>query len=219
MREDEIKPFWRLVLDRWIWVVTSSTIAVILTVLGLFGVPIPTGFGWLILVIGIIWAIWLAGQFTHKERKRLSDQLKPKLEINPVPVTQVGICPYRITVRNLSSAAIRFGATLDAIEPPINHAVPVRLQLANTTNPRLEADIPGNGTHEVDVFIDIKPGNNLGLFLATHDCVGNNRPLWIPRTQYKIRICAFALFQAGAAFHSFYIIPQADGGIIFSDAG
>jgi hypothetical protein len=73
----------------------------------------------------------------------------------------------------------------------------------------------------VDVFVDMPGEKDIGLLLATQDCVANNRPFWISRARYQIRVSVFPVppFSGVATSHSFYIIPQADGSTILSDAG
>jgi hypothetical protein len=168
-----------------------------------------------------LYAFFSAWNERDEEASRLKEELAPKLEIASVPTGRTSAEHRRIVVHNLSNTVIRFGARLEAIEPPIDHAVPVRLQLTNTPLPHLEADIPSYGQHSVDVFVEVPGGHrNLGLLLATDYCVTTNIPFYIPRQRYMIRISAFSIGTSGAAAHrSFHIIPQLDDSIIFSDAG
>ncbi len=231
MAQDDTESFVGSVIRNWQAFMTSSKFMAVLTVAGILaflGWQLQTSAPlWLALLLAvggpIVVAIFLAGKDQHRERMKLVDAMKPKLEISRLPVRNAANEHRRIAVRNLSKTVIRFGARLEWINPPVKHEVPVRLQLTNTPIPHEEADILPDSEHLVDVFVDDPAGGRIGLLLATRDCVTNNRPFYIDRVRHEIRISAFTVtgsqVQGAVVSHPFSIIPHADGSMIFSDAG
>ena len=183
MSKDE--SFEKVIYRHLGWAMTGSTLAVISTVLSIFGVQIPAWAAWVFLISGIIMAIYFAGRDTHGERRKLAEKLKPKLRI-------AGIGPpshdhRRIIVHNLAGKTIRFKVRLLEIKPKIDYALPVGLQ---PTHSQLldEAEIEAGGKQPVDVFVDSDVGNEIGLKL-----MGNPPCLFkIARDQrHELLICVY----------------------------
>jgi hypothetical protein len=212
MNGDE--PFWRVVYGYIGWVITSSLLAVVLAILSLFGVQIPLWAAGVVLVIGIILAIYLAGNYTHGERMRLARQLRPVLTIRGIGPTSNG--HYRIQVHNESQVQIRFRTKLIEIRPDIGYPLPVLMQPTHG-QPHDEAEVPGGGNQPVDVFVDHGPPNPLGLKL-----MGNppcEHPIRRDR-RYEIRICVSPIAEhAVPTYRWFYIVPQPDGSVVFTPNG
>jgi hypothetical protein len=109
------KPFWKLVVNRWVWVLTSSIFAAGWTAISPFSIQVSWVAGLVIFLADLIAAVWLAGRHSHDERRKLAQQLAPSLKV-------IGIGPktfghYRIKIRNLSPKVARFRIRLVAIKP------------------------------------------------------------------------------------------------------
>jgi hypothetical protein len=148
------KPFWRLVIDQWIYIVTSSGGAALLGVFSLFGVPIPSWVALALAWFGISLAIWIAGQLAHGERKKLAKQLEPKLEmLDESETDQLRRC--RVRIKSLTDTHLHFGVTLLAMEPQPkapHFQLPIKLQIAGEEIGTPTADLPGRQTRMAEVF-------------------------------------------------------------------
>lgn len=164
---DENRPFWRLVIDEWVWLVTSSFSAAVVSVFGLFGVPMAGWVALLLFFFGIVVAVWAAGKHAYEnyrtlvrkltsERDSALDRLKPKLEI-----TEDGDGgSSRIRVRSLFDSSCRFGAEITAITPAIEELVaklPFALRLVSEPGERMEL-LPARGIRTVEVIEYDRPG-------------------------------------------------------------
>jgi Skp family chaperone for outer membrane proteins len=73
------KSYWRLVLDGWIFVVTSSLLAAALWPASLFGIQIPNWASYAVFVLGICLSLYLAGQqayslYRAEKKKRIDEK-------------------------------------------------------------------------------------------------------------------------------------------------
>jgi hypothetical protein len=221
---DEQGPFWKLVWAHGVWALTGSVLAVILAVLSIFGITLPVWVAWLLLVAGVVTSVYLAGLDTHNKRLALADKLNPKLEILGITQRNEANNHWRIKIHNPCAVSMRFSVQLESISPPPrgqgDHlAIPAFLQLTYTIPPHKESEIPAGGHHLVDVFVDTPHGaaDKIGMLTVGHI---DGHPPPMPRVRYEIVVCAFPLsaFGGAATRRSFFIIPQQDGGMVFSDA-
>jgi len=232
---NEIEPFWRAIISSLLWVFLGSVLAVGITVLGLFGVQIPYWVALAVFVGGIVLALLKAAKGEYDKRVELARRLRPKLSISSG--TKKEEDRWRIRVCNLTGATVRFGASLEGINPPIDYRVPARLQITGSPPPYRESDIPAEGEASVDVVqIQQQPlllSEHLSkgpaqasqppsalriVMLSAEDPAG---PVKIETKRYEITICVFPVqpSEGNAERRAFYIIPQPDGTVLLSDAG
>jgi hypothetical protein len=228
-RLDEIEPFWKMVLHQWVYLVTSSIVAALITASVLLGAPVPLWGGLVLTVFFVGCAIWSAGESTHKKRLELAKKVLLVLRIGGVTrrIKESESERHCIEVYNESLGTVRFGARLEAIEPPLDgFPSSPRLRLTNTPYPHLEADVPALPSPAlVDVFDDWLHGRtNIRLLVVAERPelafpVAPD-PLAISRQRYKITISVFPVHPStgGPTTRDFYIIPQPHGGMIFSSA-
>jgi len=73
---EEIKPFWREIVDHLLWVLVGSVLAGALALAGLFGIPIPKWIAWLSLAGGAIMALLRAAKSQYDQRVLLMQKLE-----------------------------------------------------------------------------------------------------------------------------------------------
>jgi hypothetical protein len=174
----------------------------------------------LILVGTLVWYAYALYREEYDARVRAEERLVPILEIRSVEPVRVGDDHRRVIVHNLSAGRVRFRARLVEIRssPPVAYPLPVPLPPTHGQNPYAEAEVEGGGDHLIDVFVDQEgPPHPLGLLVVGNPVIA----LPIPRdNRYELRICVYpAADGAVSACRWFYIVPQPDGGVIFTPAG
>ena len=170
-----------------------------------------------------LWAwVWYAYSRYREEydrRVHAERRLVPVLEIRGVEPVRVGDDHRRIIVHNLSDGRVRFRARLVEIRssPTVGYPLPVPLAPTHAQSPYAEAEVEGGGDQPIDVFVDLGPPQQLGLLLVGNPPVACQ----VPRNnRYELRICVYPTADgAVSACRWFYIVPQPDGGVIFTPAG
>jgi hypothetical protein len=164
---------------------------------------------------GIIVAVYLAGNYTHNERMKLADRLKPKPRI-------LGIGPTthnwrRIKVHNLTGRTIRFKAKLHTTKPPLDYPLPVHLQPTHCQLTDNVGEVAPNGEESVDIFIDEGPPHDIRIKLM------GNPPCEFPISRAKrteLQVLVYPVSEAGeGVYRWFYIVPQPDRSVIFTPDG
>jgi hypothetical protein len=217
MAQEEDKPFWNLVLDKWVWLVTSSILASAWWAWSLFSSdPLPFWGGCVLIGAGFLMAVYLAGRHTHAERKKLAERLEPKLEIR-----RVGPHSHdhrRITVHNKTSKTIRFRARLYESKPGLkDYTLPVDLQPTHCKDSDTLGEIGPNDDQPVDVLVDYGHPNILAIKLM-------GSPPWnldIPRDERReLLIGVYPIDDDGEGERRwFYIVPERDGSVVFTADG
>jgi hypothetical protein len=174
----------------------------------------------LVLLGTLAWYAHALYRDEHTARVRAEERLRPVLEIRGVEPVRVGDDHRRVMVHNLSAGRVRFRARLVEIRssPPVGYALPVPLRPTHgEAHGETEGEVPGGEDQPVDVFADPGPPHALRLLVMGQPPV----PLDVPRNRrYELRICVYpAADGAVSACRWFYIVPQPDGGVIFTPAG
>jgi hypothetical protein len=169
-----------------------------------------------VFLASLVWYAYRLYRAEYDRRVAAEERMMPLLEIPGIGTVSDG--HYRIRVRNLSRARIRFRTRLVEIRPDVGYPLPVPLRPTHgQSHGEVEAEIPGDATQDVDIFFDPGPPNPLGLLLMGNPPFQHN----IPRgRRYELRICVYpAVDGAVSACRWFYIVPQADGRVIFTADG
>jgi hypothetical protein len=166
--------------------------------------------GWF--VVAYISLIAAAIIYSYRLRmmvQNLEERLKPKLEIAGVGTTSKGW--YRINVRNLTNGSLSFEAQIDRIAPQrFQHPFPSPLHATHHSGEG-QPMIIGNGCRDVDIFTD--EGLNLMLLTSTEPRLAKDE-------RYEIIVCVSPSVVGGIACRRrFYIIPQSDGSVKWTDGG
>ena len=179
----------------------------------------PLAAALLILLGSLVWYAYALYREEYDSRVRAERRLVPVLEVRGVEPVRVGDDHRRVIVRNLSDGRVRFRARLVEIRssPPVGYTLPVLLRPTHGQTPYAEAEVEGGGDQPIDVFVDQGPPHALGLLAMGNPPV----PYPVPRdNRYELRICVYPVADgAVSACRWFYIVPQPDGGVIFTPAG
>jgi hypothetical protein len=165
---------------------------------------------------------WTVGVLKYCYRKLKRAPKLEVLEIASLTRKDRSTGAYQVNVRNLSNHTVRASIRLERIIPePSMPTPPQYLQWAGAPDPRLEVDIPAKSSHFVNVFFDYL--HDLGFFLADDYCLKTNSAHHVPRQNYEIKLSTYTVpgsfIESESVCHSFYILIQQDGSLIFSDAG
>ncbi|HZY88623.1 MAG TPA: hypothetical protein VFE78_27620 [Gemmataceae bacterium] len=179
----------------------------------------PLAAALLILLGSLVWFAYALYREEYDRRVRAERRLVPVLEIRGIEPVRVGDDHRRVIVHNVSDGRVRFRARLVEIRssPPVRYPLPVPLAPTHGQTPYAEAEVEGGGDQPIDVFVDDGPPHQLGLLF-----VGNPPVAWqVPRdNRYALRICVYPVADgAVGACRWFDIVPQSDGGVIFTPAG
>jgi hypothetical protein len=210
-------------LTQWSTYLTGGLLLAIHFIWDSFFPPVPIWGKACIAVVGPIIAAYYVWREQYDRAGQLRQRLIPKLEIACVPVHD-GAC-YRVRVKNCSDTTVMFAARLEYIEPVIDHALPVHLQITHQAGQ--QAAIPAHESALVDVFVDnpflmldqenVFVGETIGFLFFGHPPAQVD----VARQRYLIRICAYPVQPENgkAAIRSFHIIPRFQDSCIFGDAG
>jgi hypothetical protein len=186
-----------------------------------------------LLVLTFFIGLLIAGYHLHSKEEKAKNHLEEKLR----PALQVcGAIPrsagshLRIGVHNRSAMTVRFSVKITSIEPPLPRydKIPNFLQIDDSDPPHREAHLEGGGYALVNVLAWIgddqdKAHRLYGLLVASPLVMDNPSAgaISLPRDHYRIRVQAFPVSPEGPASvpRDFYIIPQANGMLLLSDAG
>jgi uncharacterized integral membrane protein len=224
----EIKPFGESIRDQWKIIMTGSLLAAVfavLAILNLLGVETTVRLSpwWatliftVILAATIIFAILRAGQEQYRGRLELAEKLKPKLEILGVAPIVPGDNYRRIMVKNKTHKTIRFRATLlPDSKTSIKFTLPVDLQPTHCLHGDTVGEIGPNLPHSVEVFIDVSAHSKTVILLMGS---GHKLP-WPSNQRLELYIGVYPIDESGEADRRwFYIVPQADGTVVFTANG
>jgi hypothetical protein len=169
-----------------------------------------------VLLASLVWYAYRLYRVEYNRRVAAEERMRPVLEITGIgPMTGNH---YRIRVRNLSRGRIRFRTRLEEIRPDVGYAPPVPLRPTHgQSHGEAEAEVPGDAIQNVDVFVDPGPSHPLELLVMGNPAL----PHEIPRDRrYELRICVYpAVDGAVSVCRWFYIVPQPNGGVIFTADG
>jgi hypothetical protein len=214
--------FWQAIYRQWLVILLGSGFAAGLFIWTWFGGPTPMWLALAVFLTSIFLAVYLAGRGEHQRRLALERRMRPALEISGVAHHAPTDDHRRVRVRNVSARTMRFSVRLDATEPAdIGHHVPADLRVSGQTT-RGPFEIPAGAEQLVDVFIDRGPREPLRLVLMGATDAAHEHQ--IPRERrYELKILAYPAFSqeevSAAVARWFYIVPQSDGGVIFTADG
>jgi len=243
---EAIKPFWKSIRDHWIILMTGGFFAAVLALLGLLNllgvstgieIGIQTAF-WasgLVFVVTITVAVFRAGFEQYRERLRLAERLRPKIEIRGVASRPPTDDHHRILVHNNTGRRIKFRAKLRETKPPLKYPLPVALQPTHCQGVETLGETGPDDNHPVDVFLDapIQHLPPLGGELTPEEAadtgphtrlilMGNPTYLQeIPRDErIELLIGVYPVSEEGDSEERwFFIVPQHDGSVIFTADG
>jgi len=221
--------FFLAVLPHWTSIITGSIVAAVLGLLSFGGYQFPSWLVWLFATGGILRACYLAWRDERANVAETASRLTPRLSINQI--TRAAGGHYRVEVRNISASSVRVRAQLESIIPDSPQPLPLNLK-ATGYDATYEVEVPAGGFQLFDVFLAnlhdtvfVKRGSHRAMAQGDDPhaifLVDSPYHTLIQRQRYTIVICGFPVLPEGGApaRRSFYIIPQPDSSIIFSDAG
>ncbi len=207
------REFGRAIYNDWIALVNGPASLVLMAIGVVFAAMGWNLSVWCVLAAAIAclvitsYSIWAK---EHEARESAEQKLKPLLEIAGVGPTDGQI--YRIRIRNLSSGSIRFVVKLVDIRPNDGFVLPENFQPIIGEEQK-EVEVHGDGERPVDIFASM--GYCLKLI---------NAEPWDGRLRrgerYELRICVHPVGDGAIpALRWFYIVPQADGSVVFTADG
>jgi hypothetical protein len=199
---EQIRPFWKSILDFWKIYVTGSLFAVALFFWTSFGGPVPYWFAGLILASTLVLAVLMAGRNEHQERLALAEKLEPKLEILDDAEIDESQHRCRIRVKSLSDSPVRFGVELKEMLPPMPGApLPFTLRITQEGNEPI-GYLPARQTRTIDVAGFSAHRDSLRFF-----GIGSSTAE-VQINPYKITICCHSSDKEGAvAEKKFIVVP------------
>jgi len=216
----EIREFLADIWSEWVTLMTGIASLILALIPAIF--PIPNEWAsrgiWIAAVVCFLICSFRVWRKSYRAKQDILKTLETKLRIEGVE--RAGSDTYRVVVRNLSMKVIRFRTSLVEIRPSIDHPLPIILQPTHADAMSDIAEVAGGGAHRVGVFTDHGRTGSLEL-RAAHLPPSS---VMIQRGgRYEFQLCVYPVVTNGepsiAAYRWVYIVPQLDGGIIFTANG